>query len=192
MRKLAVVAGLLALVAAWASPSSAADDDGWQRIRPRGMGWTVRVPASWHAVVVPSVSLQVVNISNQEMMDPCVTDETGTRCGGNPISQLEDDGVLVSWVSGSGGYMTDAQHKEWFRDAAGTPTTIDGQPAKIDAGAMDARPCEGIAGVERTVSAAILVDKRIPVGIVACLRGPHLDRASTRVIKALRSIRFAG
>jgi hypothetical protein len=92
--------------------------------------------------------------------------------------------MLVEWwENGYPGWV--------LTDQPGSPTSLDGHPARIQQGPRAAPACSGL---DATTAISVLVARPgAPsnyLEFVACLRGPHLSRQRALALMMLRSLRI--
>lgn len=172
------------------SSSTSLTDDGQTRSFSE-YGLSFRYPHAWGRRTTrssSSFSSTLVYLSNQTLGQPCSVDEdppgSATRsitCG-HPLKELLPGGVLVTWTSNGSPVW------RGLEDARGTPTTVDGLPAKL---LKVEHGCPGLGG---DVHVVLTVDRpRAPHNFFqmdACIAEPDADATETLVRSLIASTRF--
>ena len=121
-------AGKATLVPA-ANPTAPGDTSGATKLAKSfsAQGGTFRYPSSWHVATyndVTSFSFSIAYLGTGPLHDPCTHGEGNLSCGPKNLGRLSPSGILVSWdIHGFPGVSIDNE--------PGSPTTIDGSPARI-------------------------------------------------------------
>ena len=114
-------------------------------------GGTFRYPSSWRLSTfndVSSFTALIAYVSNYPINDPCTHALGGTTCEPTNMARLGAGGVLIGWdIYGFPGYDIDK--------APGTPTTIDGRPARIQVGPAAAGSACAVIGASEEVDVVV-------------------------------------
>ena len=115
----------------------------WRTFASPSFGFAVQYPSTWRAATydeVSSFTAAVVFFSDQQMSSPCQTSADGSSvtCSGDAVAHLRPGGVSVYW------FTNGTPSPNLFDTAPGTPTTINGAPAKVHIGADS--DCSSIGG----------------------------------------------
>jgi hypothetical protein len=149
-----------------------------------GNGLRFDYPTCWtpiHNEEVSTFSTSLVDLSNEEMQDPCTTTASSSTCGW-PLTKLAADGVLVRWSSnGSPGWS--------LQQAPGTSLTVGGLAAREQV--SQPGDCGSIGGVETIAVEAARTAPDDYFAMTACLRGPDQTQAASQVQQMLTSTTFS-
>lgn len=114
-------------------------------------GGTFRYPVGWRLSTFNDVSSftdLVAYVSNYPINDPCTHALGGTTCEPTNMARLGAGGVLIGWdIYGFPGYDIDK--------APGTPTSIDGRPARIKVGPAAAGSACAVIGASEEVDVVV-------------------------------------
>jgi hypothetical protein len=146
-----------------------------------GGGISFRYPATWMANrynYVSSFTTAIVYLSNDPLHPPC----HGGSCGA-PISQLDPDGVLLTWTENGSPSWTCQQAK-------GTAISVGGHRATIQ---IDHPGTCGRIGGDESIS-IVVENPSLPDNwwrIDACIRGPDMATAEEQLQSMLRTVQFS-
>jgi hypothetical protein len=129
----------------------------------------------------------VAYLSNPPTNDPCVHPEGNDSCSPQRVGRLGPAGILVSWdIYGFPNNGID--------NAPGSPTTIDGRPARLQVKTPAAATDCALIGASKEVDAAVTITSLHGAGglwrMTACLADPDADNAVSTAIAVARSLRL--
>ena len=142
-------------------------------------------PAGWYrteASLQGSFTDMVAAVSNEPLRDPCSVSGNSFTCG-QPLDSLQEGALLVEWWND--GFPT------WSIDnQPGTPTTVDGLPARYQQTPGSSGQCAGL-GATTTMTVVIANG---PSGdyyeFDACMRGPNQALGISTATAILNSVVF--
>ena len=176
-----------------ATPTSPSDTAGSRTLDKSysGEGGTFRYPSSWQLATynnVSSFTFSVADLGTGPLHDPCTHPDGNDYCDPAHEGHLGPSGILVSWdIYGFPNIGID--------DAPGSPTTIDGRPARLQVITAAAGSACTIIGGNTEVDVAVATTAKHGAGSLwrmnACLADPVADDALATVIAVARSLRLA-
>jgi len=142
-------------------------------------------PAGWYRTAASDQSSftdMVAAVSNEPLRDPCSVSGNSFTCG-TPLDSLQEGALLVEWWSN--GFPT------WSIDnQPGTPTTVDGLPARFQQTSGSGGACIGLGA---TTSITVVIANG-PSGdyyeFDACMRGPNQALQISTATALLNSAAF--
>ena len=146
----------------------------------------VQYPSTWRAATydeVSSFTAAVVFFSDQQMSSPCQTSADGSSvtCSGDAVAHLRPGGVSVYW------FTNGTPSPNLFDTAPGTPTTINGAPAKVHIGAdSDCSSIGGRTSVTATVQRPGAANNVFVMR--ACVNAARDSRQITLVLASLHTM----
>jgi hypothetical protein len=154
-------------------------------------GGSFRYPSSWQLATynnVSSFSFSVADLGTGPLHDPCTHPDGNVSCDPHNLDRLGRSGIYVGWeIYGFPNYGID--------DAPGSPTTIDGRPARLQVITPAAESACATIGASTEVDVAVATTSLHGAGglwrMNACLADPVTDKAIATVIAVARSLRLA-
>jgi len=150
-------------------------------------GITFSYPIGWYRTTESfpsSFTDMVAAVSNQPVHDPCAVSGNSITCG-QPLDSLEPGGLLIEWWEDG--------FPQWsIASQPGTPTTVAGLQARLQAASAPGSECPTDLGADTSIN--VVIARTVSNNyyeFVACIRGPETNIQVSTAMAILHSVEFA-